>query len=213
MTDIFREVDEELQQERVAKLWSRYGSWVIAAAVAIVLAVAGNVGWKEWRAQAQAGRAAQYAAAVRLLDQDSPRDAANAFAALAESASNGYATIARLSQAAALAKAGDAEGAVAAYDALVAVGAEEPYAGLARLRAVRLQIGVADSETLRAALAPVLEAGNPWHALARETEAAIALAAGDRDGAVTIFKTLADAPDAPAALRARAAEMVRALGG
>lgn len=213
MADIFREVDEELQQERAAKLWKRYGSWIVAAAVAIVLAVAGNVGWKEWRAQTQADRAARYTAAAELLDQDKPREAANAFAALAEDAGDGYATIARLSQAGALAEAGDIVGAVAAYEALVESDAGKLYADLARLRAVRLQIGSADSEALRATLAPVLEAGNPWRALARETEAAIALAAGDRDGAVAIFKALADSPDAPQGLRTRATEMLRALGG
>ena len=213
MADIFREVDEELQQEKAAKLWNRYGSWVIAAEVAIVLAVAGNVGWKQWRAQAQAERAAQYASAASLLDEGKPRDAANAFAALADGADNGYATMARLSQAAALAEAGDTEAAVAAYEALATDGTAEPYAGLARLRAVRLQVGATDSETLRTMLAPVLEPDSPWRALARETEATIALAAGDRDGAVTIFKALADAPDVPTALRTRATEMVRALGG
>ena len=40
MADIFREVDEELQQERAAKLWSKYGGWVIAISLAVVLGVA-----------------------------------------------------------------------------------------------------------------------------------------------------------------------------
>ena len=37
MADIFREIDEELQQERAAKLWQRYGDWLIALAVGVVL--------------------------------------------------------------------------------------------------------------------------------------------------------------------------------
>ena len=45
MGDIFREVDEELKQDRYEKLWRQYGKYVIAGAVLIVAAVAG---WKAW---------------------------------------------------------------------------------------------------------------------------------------------------------------------
>ena len=41
MADIFDEVDEELRQERAARLWRQYGSWLIAAALAVVIAVGG----------------------------------------------------------------------------------------------------------------------------------------------------------------------------
>jgi hypothetical protein len=37
MVDIFEEVDEALQQERMAKLWREYGPWIIAGLVSIVL--------------------------------------------------------------------------------------------------------------------------------------------------------------------------------
>ena len=41
--DLFREIDEELRQERFEKLWQNYGKYVIGAAVAVVLSVGG---WK-----------------------------------------------------------------------------------------------------------------------------------------------------------------------
>ena len=41
MGDIFREIDEELRQERFEKLWQRYGKVVIAAAVGIIVSVGG----------------------------------------------------------------------------------------------------------------------------------------------------------------------------
>ena len=40
MGDIFREVDEELKQDRYEKLWRQYGKFVIAGAVVVVAAVA-----------------------------------------------------------------------------------------------------------------------------------------------------------------------------
>ncbi len=46
---LIREVDEELRRDRMRKLWRQGGPWVIAAAVAVVLVVAGYEGWTWWQ--------------------------------------------------------------------------------------------------------------------------------------------------------------------
>ena len=43
MSDIFREIEEDLQRDRYKKLWEKYGNLVIAAAVVLVL---GTAGWQ-----------------------------------------------------------------------------------------------------------------------------------------------------------------------
>lgn len=214
MADIFREVDEELQQERAASLWNKYGGWVIAVAVGIVLAVAGNVFWRDYQAGQQADQAAAYADAAALLQEDKPREAAAAFSALAETGGDGYAAIARLSQAAALVEAGDVSGASDVYMTIAADSSvPAPYGDLARLHGVRLRVGTVDSATLRGDLAPILAPGNPWYPLAREVEAAIAVSAGERSTAIEILKGLADDAATPGRLRTRASELLQALGG
>ena len=42
MSDIFREIDEELRRDNLLKLWSRYGRYIIAVAV-FALLVAGGI--------------------------------------------------------------------------------------------------------------------------------------------------------------------------
>lgn len=212
MADIFREIDEELQQERAAKLWQRYGGWLIAVAVGVVLAVAGNVFWTRYSADRQADRGDRYEAAAALAASGKPKEAADAFATLADDAGGGYATLARLREASALAEAGDIEAAVKVFRGVASEG-QAPYADLARVWSVRLQIGKADAAALIGELGPVLADGNPWRPLAVETEAALRLQAGETGKAVELYKALADAPSTPSRLRARAAEMVRALGG
>lgn len=214
MADIFREVDEELQQERAATLWKKYGGWVIAVAVGIVLAVAGNVFWREYQAGQRAEQSAAYAEAAGLLGENKPREAADAFATLAESGDAGYAAIASLSRAAALVEAGDVPAAADAYMAIAADGSvPAPYGDLARLHGVRLRIGSAGASALRGDLASLLVPGNPWLPLAREAEAAIAIAAGETDAAVEALKLLTDDPATPGRLRQRASELLQALGG
>ena len=45
MGDIFREIDEELRQERYERLWRSYGKYVIGIGVALVITL---LGWKSW---------------------------------------------------------------------------------------------------------------------------------------------------------------------
>jgi hypothetical protein len=60
-------------------------------------------------------------------------------------------------------------------------------------------------------LAPMTKAGNPWRPTALELTAAEHLKSGDKSGALTLYRSLADDLAAPQGLRARAAEMAAAL--
>ena len=45
---LLREIDEELKQERLHKLWDRYGNYAISGALALVIGVAGIKGWQSY---------------------------------------------------------------------------------------------------------------------------------------------------------------------
>ena len=64
VSDIFREVDEEVRREQLQKLWDRYQNLVIAALVLIILGVAGWRGYDYWQTKSamQAGGAFEEAA-------------------------------------------------------------------------------------------------------------------------------------------------------
>ena len=51
MSDIFREVDEDLRREQYKRLWDRFGGYVIGLAVLIVVAVGGYKAWEWWETQ------------------------------------------------------------------------------------------------------------------------------------------------------------------
>ena len=40
MSDIFQEIDEELRQDKAARLWKAYGKYLVALAIFIILAIA-----------------------------------------------------------------------------------------------------------------------------------------------------------------------------
>jgi len=210
VSDIFREIDDELRRENLLQLWSRYGRYIIAAAVLLVLIGAGIFAWRQHLASERLAQAKRYTAALALARQNKEEEAAKLFATLANG--GGYGIPAGFQEAALLAKAGDRQGAIAAYDRLAAsatVGRE--YRDLAVLFSVMHQLPDGDPQAAIQLLAPLTENGNPWRASALDVTAAAKLKAGDRGGALEIYQTLADDLAAPRALRARAAEMVAAL--
>jgi hypothetical protein len=212
VSDIFQEVDEELRRENFAKLWARFGKYVIALAVLLVVATGGVTQWRQYQLHQRQAEGARYVAALTLARQGKDQDAATAFAAIARQAGGGHATLARLEEAALKAHAGDAAGAVAAYGALAADSSVDPvYRDVATLLAAQYGLAAGDPKAIIAKLAPLTSADNPWHPSALELTALADLKAGDKAAARTTYQRIADDLSAPQGLRARAAEMLTAL--
>ena len=211
MSDIFREIDEELRRDNLLKLWQRYGKYVIAVAVLALLIAGGIVGWRGHLASERRAQAARYANALMLVRAGKDAEAADIFAALAREG-GGYALLAAFEEAELLAKRGDRKGAIAAYDRLAAASGIDPeFRDLAVLLSVMQGLPETDAKAAAERLQPLTVSGNPWRASALDLTAAAKLKSGDRDGAREIYQQLADDLSAPQALRARAAEMAAAL--
>ena len=212
MSDIFREIDEELRRDNFAKLWERYGQYVVGLAVIIVLATAGTVGWREYQARVQRAESIRYAAAVELAQKNELARAADDFAALARTSGGGQATLARLQEAALRARAGDEAAAIAAYKAIAGDSSVDTvYRDLATLLAALHEMHSGDPKAIIGEITRLTGPGNPWRPSALEITALAHLRAGERNEARDIYKSLADDLTAPQGLRARAAEMSAAL--
>ena len=215
MGDIFREIDEELRQERYAKLWRTWGKYVIAAAVALVIGVAGFRGWDYYRTIQRQDESARFASAEGLLQAGKSEDAAALFAAMAEQSSAGYAVLARFRQAGVRAAAGDGAGAVALYDTIASDGSvAESMREAAIVFSVMHAIdrsGV-DRTAMAARLQPLTRDQGPWRNSARELLGVLALQTGDEAKARTHFTRIADDVNAPNAIKQRATEILSVIG-
>ena len=211
MSDIFREIDEELRRDNLLKLWSRYGRYIIATAVLVLVVAGGFVAWRDHQLSERRAQSTRYAGALTLAREGKEADAVKVFAAIAHEG-GGYAILAAFEEAALLAKSGDREAAVAAYDRIAAASEfDSDLRGLAVLLSVMQRMPEADAQTTIDHLAPLTASGNPWRPSAIELTALARLKLQDKSGALALFKSLADDPATPQSLRARAAEMATAL--
>jgi len=212
VADIFQEIDEELRQDRATKLWNRYGNYVIAVAVLIVMVVGGYKYWNARDLEARQTASATYQAAVLQAADGDVAGAISALGELASDAGGGYAVLARLRQAALAASKGDIEGAVLAYGAVASDDdVADALRDLARVRSVALQVETAPAAKLMATLDGLAVAGNPWRPMALELKGVLAIKGRDTVTARAVFTQLSDDAGTPSGMRARAAEILKAL--
>ena len=211
MSDIFREIDEELRRDNLWALWARHGRYIIAAAVVVVALAAGFAAWRSHQQALRQAQSARFASALALAQAGKDADAAAVFSTMDRSG-GGYSVLAAFENAALLTKQGEPKKAAAAYDRIAQSDAAGPaLRDLATLLSVMQETLATDPKTAVARLKPLTAAGDPWRPTALEMTAAAQLKLGNSKSALEIYKGLADDPTAPRNLRARAAEMTAAL--
>ena len=207
MSDIFREVEEDVRRERFEKLWKAYGNYAIAA---LVLLFAGIAGWQVWErhdAQERAKVSDAFMAAQRITN---PQAQASAMLDLARTAPKGYASVARLAEAGAMFASGQQGNAIALYKE-IAANDNGPVGSVARLRAAWGLAETASRKDLADLLAPLNQTGNAWRENAQEILAYADYRAMDTKSALAKYTALSVNAEAPDALRARAKAMAAFL--
>ena len=179
MSDIFREIDEEMRRERMGEIWKKYGSLIVAFALLIVLGTAAWRGYEYWRSLQAQQAGARYEKAMELARDGKPDEAEKAFAAIAGDAPGGYRILARMRAASETAKT-DPDAGVTAWRAIAAdsgVGAVSQ--DMARLRIGYLLVDKTPYADFAKEIEGLAQVGNPWRNAARELLAVSALKANE----------------------------------
>lgn len=199
---LLREVDEELRKDRVRKLWRQTGPWVIGAAVAVVLGVAGYEGWNWWTKSQSAGDSDQFYAAAELAEGEDLAGAKAAFdQVIAEG--GGYAVLSQFREAALLAQQGDVDGAVAAYDAVATASSDSNLRGLALVLGASLLVDRGDVAGVEQRVNGELTDTSPMRNAAREVLGLTQYKAGQLDEALASLEAILNDPNASQDLRGR----------
>lgn len=217
MVDIFDEVEEELRAERAQQLLKRYSGLIIAAMVLVVAAAGGWQAWRWWQAKQDMAAGQRYLAAMALMQLPAAgadqKNIAADFDKLAQSAPEGYRTLARLQAAALKARNGDLLGAIALWNAVATDSSADPLLrDLASLLWCQHQVDTGDPAMLEGRLKALAEPGNAWRPLAQEQLALLDLRQGKAAAAKTALSKLVQDVTAPEGVRQRAAALLGRLG-
>ncbi len=210
---LIKEVDEDLRQEELNKLWKKHGGLLTGATVALVLAVAGWQGWQGWEAKQRQAASSRYSETAVLVEQGKKDEAAEVLGKLVAEGPKGYRLLAELRRADMLQQAGDFAGAAALYGKVAADGSvDKVYRDMSAIRAAYLVLDGGDAATIEKSVEPLAAEASSWRHSAREILALVALKRGDAPRAAELFAKIAEDAAAPQGLRTRAAEMLAATG-
>ena len=208
MSDIFKEVDEEVEREKLASFWKRYQTPIFVVAVLIVVATGAWSYYDGERRKAAETANARFEAAAALARDGKSAEAITAFNALAKDAPKGYAALARLRAANERAKSKDPADKAKAIEELVAIAddktVDKTTQEVAQLRAAIFALEGDDRQKIELRLGPLMTSTGPFRYSAQEWNALDALENGDYDEADRVFEILLKDSDAPQSMRQRA---------
>jgi hypothetical protein len=204
VTDIFNEVDEEVRREQLKKIWQRYGNYIIAGCLLVIVGVAGWRGYEWMQSKHATESGAAFEQAVTLAESGKTQEAEAAFAKLGADGTGGYRVLSRLREAAELAQA-DPKAAIRAYDQIAADrGAGQAIQDLATLRAGYLLVDGTPYADLRNRFEPLTGPERAFRYSARELLALSAWKQGDVSAAKQWTDAIIGDPQTPAGARSRA---------
>lgn len=181
---LVRELQEEMRRERLAKLWERYGLYVVIVAAAIVLGVGG---YKIWEARALAAAQAagsKFETAMTLLEQGKTAEGIKSLETLAADGHPGYAILSKLRLAGEALEAKKPGDAVTWYEQVAKdPAADQLVRDFAALRIASLKLGEESWTDTKNRLTDIAKADRAWSYAARELIGLAAYKAGQFDEA------------------------------
>ncbi len=208
-----REVDEEYRRAQLTSLWSRWGRWLIVGLILFLAVLGGFLWWRAEQARAAGVDGEDFSKALSKLETGNTPEATPILSRLASGNAAGYATLAKLTQAANAVQAGDTAKASTILNAIAVDTAQpQPFRDLALVKATRLDFDTLPPATVIARLKPLSAPGNPWFGVAGEMTALARLKSGQPQLAAALLADIAKDETVPATLRGRARQLAVSLG-
>jgi len=212
---LMREINEELREEQMHKLWKRYGGFIVGIALSVVVVVAGYQGWKTYTTSVRMSESEILYSAEMAARSGDTDQALSELGKLGAEGKSGYQVLAQFQQAALLSNKGDNKVAAVIYQEIAENTSNDgDVRGLALVLGALQEIKVAgeNRDELKKRLNAANSDNNPWRYSVREILALLEIESGNNENAKNIFASLGNDSQAPDGIRSRARKLLAVLG-
>ena len=207
MSDIFREVDEDLRRDRYGKLWKRFAPFIIGVAVLIVVGTGGYRYWQYSQGQKSAQAGDELLTAIDAGNAGNHDQALQELAKLSNSI-GGYPMLARMREAGEMAVSGEKEKALQAFSAIANdTSIDQQFRDVAAIRAGYLAVDLETRDQVADRVEALTDAASAMRAAAWEIMGLAAWKAGDMNDADKWFSMILEDTATPADVTTRARMM------
>tara|TARA_B100000886_G_scaffold20848_1_gene13311 strand:+ start:424 stop:1068 length:645 start_codon:yes stop_codon:yes gene_type:complete len=210
--EFIREVDEELQEEKYAKIWRKIGPYVVSLAIGIVLFTSGVVFWNNYTEDKKQKLGDDFTAAVELIKEEDFDTALIALERITDKASDGYVTIAKMKKASILIQKKQILEGLEIYEDLEKTAFDQSFKDMSTILFVLNAIDHKPSDILLDKIERLTE-NSSWKYSALELKGFILLNDKKFAESKKTFNTIIEMGNAPATLASRARDMVDFLEG
>lgn len=206
-----REVDEELQRERLRALWQKYRFAVIGLVIGILLTTIGTEVYHSWRQKVSLAESVSFENAAILAYTGETDKAVEILKKLASDGRTGYAPLAEMKLAGIYFSQNKNAEATASLNKVINSNAPEQLKAVATIAYVGQQFETQDTAKLQAMLKPFLTGTSHFVGSAAELSAALYLKANDEAGAVNVLTQTINNPKTAPAVKQRLSELLSVI--
>lgn len=207
-----REIDEEIKNDRIKKLWDQYGLFIILFVIAAVSAAVSYETFKSWNEKRNQQYSNSYAYALNLQNQGRYAESLEVLEKMKKADNGIYSDVAEIQIANILVDQGKTDEAVKILEEIVNKKSfNKQMRDVAAIKLASYKLDTAPADEIRALIVPYTESENSWTNIARELLAMLAVRDADFAQAKKLYGEIAASAGATETLKARAKDMLATL--
>ena len=212
LDNFFKEVSEDVQNDRLKKIWDTYGLHIIIAIIIVLTIAVSFETLKAWRVKRNETWSDAYAYALNLQNQGKYDESLKVLADIAQKNKGIYSDIAEIQKANILFEQGKNAEALALLENIVQN--EDINPKMRHITAVKLatyKLDTAPRDEIEKLLTPLMQEESSWKNIAKEMLAMLEIREGNIEKAKTIYEEILNSPDLSDGLKLRVQDMLSAL--
>ncbi len=210
--NFFKEVSEEVQNDRIKKIWDTYGLHIIIAIIVILTIAVSFETFKAWRVKHNESWSDAYAYALNLQNQGKFDESLNVLGEIEQQNNGIYKDLAQIQKANILFEQGKNDEALGILQSIV--DNENINPKMRHITAVKLasyKLDTAPREEIEKLLSPLMSEENSWKNIAKEMLAMLEIREGNIEKAKQLYTEILNSPDLSDGLKLRVQDMLSAL--
>ncbi len=210
--NFFREVSEDVQNDKLKKIWDTYGLQIIIAVIVVLTIAVSFETFKAWQVKRNETWSDAYAYALNLQAQGKYDESLKVLAEIEQKNKGIYSDIAEIQKANVLFEQGKNSEALAKLEQIVNDESVNPK--MRHITAVKLasyKLDTAPRAEIEKLLTPLMSEESSWKNIAKEMLAMLEIREGNIEKAKALYTEILNSPDLSDGLKLRVQDMLSAL--
>ncbi len=210
--NFFREVSEDVQNDKLKKIWDTYGLQIIIAVIVVLTIAVSFETFKAWQVKRNETWSDAYAYALNLQAQGKYDESLKVLAEIEQKNKGIYSDIAEIQKANVLFEQGKNSEALAKLEQIV--NDENVNPKMRHITAVKLasyKLDTAPRAEIEKLLTPLMSEESSWKNIAKEMLAMLEIREGNIEKAKALYTEILNSPDLSDGLKLRVQDMLSAL--